>query len=372
MATDPRLTYDELARQRMAANPPKLGPKAADPFGELIRRNIEIADRKPSEFVGKPGENPFVGLGESKSTAPVKPIPAMQVIKSVSPIGSAMSSQDQADYRRQVEAAPGGRVISARGGQPEQFEMDTNVPVSASDLGAYVHRAGLKGNPNAFSPENIASARAAAQAHQVPVIGPTAHKQRMAGIEGQAALAAARKLAGMAPSERGSLSANQIVGTQQRNALQLANQRQFGGISPEDTVNLMTKLATHNRAEEKAAFDREDRFIEQSKTLDQETANNFPWMVDDGASFFSQAYKAGETNPRRALNTLAGVYQNIAQQEDEFVNVAGEPISGQDAIAILNGKKPFWGIGSDFYKAARQAIADRLQQVALSNYNENQ
>lgn len=81
---------------------------------------------------------------------------------------STTSLPDTIAYRKQVLAAPGGRIIPARGNEPEKYEMDANVPVSASDLADYVRRAGLQGNPNAFSAENVAVARDAAQAHRPP------------------------------------------------------------------------------------------------------------------------------------------------------------------------------------------------------------
>lgn len=142
-------------------------------------------------------------------------------------------------------------------------------------------------------------------------------------------------------------------------------------------VDLFSKMSTMQRAEEGAKNDREDRFVENAIESQAPTIEtDFSWLLGGEKDFFKRAYAAGETDPRGAVNTLAGIVQTLKRSNEVFTNFDGKPITGAQAIAILNGEEPldtfnwFSNPSEDWYAAARKAIINEIKQSALSQYSQ--
>lgn len=134
-------TYDELARRRMAERGLQLGRKVSDPFMERLKENIEIANRPASmSSQDRPKASPFVPLFGEETPERQTPLTQMQAPRREVPTPTPAASS--------VKYEGPGAPISAIGRN-----------VTAADLGTQVKQV----RPEAFSEQNIAQARAAAQ-----------------------------------------------------------------------------------------------------------------------------------------------------------------------------------------------------------------
>jgi hypothetical protein len=117
----------------------------------------------------------------------------------------------------------------------------------------------------------------------------------------------------------------------------------------------------------------QDHYVERAEPFIQKAATDFPWMQEDVMPFFQQAARVDPGDPGRAVSMLAGAYTAMAgDDKTEAFNLNGTSVSRAQAIAILNGEKPFdeWlglkGPGSDWYEKARKMAAQKVQEFALA------
>ena len=175
-----------------------------------------------------------------------------------------------------------------------------------------------------------------------------------------------------------------LAGLDLRDRLAIANyQRGLGNDYREATQNdirnqlsladLKLKGAGEQRQQTKAQQEVQDRFIEQSAPFVQNFATDFPGMADSAVPFFNRASQLGLRDPAKVYSTLAGTYEILKGSKDTtpLFTVAGQNVTPAQAIAILNGEKPFdnwlrlkWA-GKDLYDEARRVAAQKVQELAL-------
>lgn len=367
------------------------------------RRGVLGAELNTPEMTLIPGEVAAAeeyfqthGFNEPVARAPASPKPRpapasapaaeaeVAAAKPQSSIAFETSPESQKRYEKQISAA-GGRSLG--GGR---YEMPADVPVTSADLARQVR---LAGGPNreAFSPENVASARKAAQAFKGPDFYGGVDVRGMSGAEFQ-------EFKGMLDKENAQRQAN----IKRIRALEQPGQDKSGpfdfqrpsayasldrGVSPSTQFAMLAdaqrasqagKLgkATVEAAKETRAQAEEGRkahkeFMGKAAIYEQDIANNFPWMQNPGR-FFTQAKEAGANDPEQAMQSLAGVQQNWANDDSVLFTEENQPITRAEAIKILNGERPFdgWfnGLGDKFYDRALQRIVELLQDRALQEF----
>jgi hypothetical protein len=135
-------------------------------------------------------------------------------------------------------------------------------------------------------------------------------------------------------------------------------------------------LANLARQDEAAVQNRSDklqeRYDKQIETLIPELSTKINWLGDSAGSYLRQAVDNNLASPTQAMNILIGTEKAVAANTDPMdplFELAGQKVTGAQAVDILNGGTPFtsWGIGPDeeFYKAARERAAQEIQAMAL-------
>jgi hypothetical protein len=142
-----------------------------------------------------------------------------------------------------------------------------------------------------------------------------------------------------------------------------------------DQRNAMLGAAREGRDQRKEQTVMQDRRMEQAAPFMQTMGQDFPGMEGVATPFFQQSSKLG-VDPVQAYQMLAGTYETMRKSDDAtpLFTVAGQPVTKAQAIAILNGEKPFdnwmrlkWA-GKDLYEEAKRVAALRVQELALQGF----
>lgn len=233
----------------------------------------------------------------------------------------------------------------------------------------------------AFSPENVARARSEAQTFEAN--NPLSQARTAADIN--ADTAAIRGLRNARRDAEGSPRVGEVRGQARqgsapisiRDQISLANlqrglandQQQVG----QDRFRNELSLLGERREQGDAANAAQDRYMEQSETLIPEVTTQLPWMGDSVGPFFQRASEIS-SNPRQAANLLVGAVQNLETNKEELFELAGQSVTGVEAIQLLNGETPFgsWGFGpdEDAYDALRRRALQEVQTKALEGFDQ--
>ena len=120
----------------------------------------------------------------------------------------------------------------------------------------------------------------------------------------------------------------------------------------------------------------QDRRMKRAEPFMQSMGVDFPGMEDSSSRYFQRATKLAD--PEQAYQALAANYELMRRSTDTepLFTVEGQVVTPAQAIAILNGERPFdgWlpgsGAGDEFYEEARRMAAAKLQELALGSLSQ--